>query len=59
MGLIGFIVGSVCMGFYGTSADAMMHCYIFDEEINDKIPKNSGDKLKEFVDKERPVEVKH
>ncbi len=59
MGLIGFIVGAVCMGIYGTSGDAMMHCYILDEEINDKIPKNSSDKLKEFVDRERPAEIKN
>ena len=52
MGIIGFIVGAVSMGIYGTSGDAMMHCYLLDEEIN-TTAKNCDSKFAEFVQKEK------
>lgn len=52
MGVIGFIVGAVSMGIYGTSGDAMMHCYLLDEEIN-STAKNCKNSFSEFVHKEK------
>jgi len=53
MGMIGFIIGSISMGIYGTSGDAMMHCYLLDEDLNDKLPKHTPTELQAFVKAER------
>jgi hypothetical protein len=53
MGMIGFIVGAIFMGIYGTSGDAMMHCYLLDEELNDKMPKHTPTELQDFIKAER------
>lgn len=47
--LIGFIVSVVSMGIYGTSGDAMMHCFLLDEELNERIPQHTPDKLRDFM----------
>jgi hypothetical protein len=52
MVLIGFIVGAVSMGVYGTSGDAMMHCFLLDEEIHD-VPRQSHPELQSFLNEER------
>ncbi len=52
MVFIGFIVGCISMGVYGTSADAMMHCFLLDEEIHD-VPKQSHPALADFLNEER------
>jgi hypothetical protein len=53
MGLIGFLIGAISMGIYGTSGDAMMHCFLLDEELNDKMPKHTPTELQDFVKAER------
>ena len=50
--LIGFIVGVISMGVYGTSADAMMHCFLLDEEIHD-VARQSHPALSNFLNEER------
>jgi hypothetical protein len=52
MVFIGFLVGSISMGVYGTSGDAMMHCYLLDEEIHD-VPRQSHPALQGFLQEER------
>jgi hypothetical protein len=41
------------MGLYGTSGDALMHCFLLDEEINDKMPKHTPTELQSFIKEER------
>lgn len=53
MGFIGFVVGVVCMSIYGTSGDAMMHCFLYDEELHNKNPKFTPVQLQKFIDEER------
>ena len=53
MGFIGFIIGAISMGIYGMSGDAMMHCYLLDEELNDKLPKHTPTELQDFIKQER------
>jgi len=49
---IGFIVGAISMGVYGTSGDAMMHCFLLDEEVND-VPRQQHPALQSFLNEER------
>jgi hypothetical protein len=37
MVFIGFIVGTVYIGIYGVSSDAMMHCFLLEEELYDGV----------------------
>ena len=53
MGIIGLIIGAISMGIYGTSGDAMMHCFLLDEELNNKTPKHTPEELQTFIDEER------
>ena len=53
MAIIGFLVGSVSMGIYGTSGDALMHCFLLDEELNEKMPKHTPTELQDFIKAER------
>ena len=50
--MIGFVVGMVCMAVFGTSADALMHAFLLDEEINKGQPKNFPE-LQKFMDDEK------
>jgi hypothetical protein len=52
MGFIGFVMGVIFMAIYGTSGDAMMHCFLLDEELNGN-PKLTPEELQTFMDDER------
>lgn len=53
MVLIGWIVGSITMSIYGMSGDALLHCFILDEELNNKLVKHSPEELRTFIQDER------
>jgi hypothetical protein len=53
MGMIGLLIGAVSMNLYGMSGDAMMHCYLVDEELNNRVPKHSPQELQNFIKEER------
>jgi hypothetical protein len=53
MVLIGYIIGAITMSIYGMSGDSLMHCFLLDEELNDKNPKHTPDELRDFVTAER------
>jgi hypothetical protein len=50
--LIGYIIGALFINIYGNSADALMHCFIVDCEIN-RDPQHSPEPLREFVEEEK------
>lgn len=52
MVMIGFIIGLICISIFGTSADALIHCFLFDEEINKGQPKCYPE-LQQFMADER------
>lgn len=52
MVMIGMVIGYVCMSTFGTSADALMHAFLYDEEINKGQPKNFPE-LQKFMEDER------
>ena len=52
MALIGFIIGSVTMSVYGMSSDALMHCFLLDEELN-KGQAKAYPELQKFMSNER------
>lgn len=55
MSLIGLVIGSIFMEIFNVSGDAMLHCFILDEELNENnhgIHKPPAD-LQEFVANER------
>ena len=52
MALIGFIIGSVTMSVYGMSSDALMHCFLLDEELN-KGQAKAFPELQKFMSDER------
>lgn len=51
--LLGWLIGSLVMNIYGMSGDAMLHCFVLDEEKNDKVAKCSPKKLQDFMQNER------
>jgi hypothetical protein len=53
MFLVGWLIGSVTMSLYGMSGDALMHCFLVDEELNMKVPKHSPAELQAFIKDER------
>ena len=50
--LIGWLIGSIFISIYGMSSDALMHCFLVDQEIN-RDPKYSPEELRRFVEEER------
>lgn len=50
--LIGYIVGAIFINIYGNAADALMHCFLVDCEIN-RDPQHSPEPLREFVEDEK------
>ena len=53
MVMVGFVIGSVCMSTFGTSADALMHSFILDEELNGGQSKCAVKKLQKFMASEK------
>lgn len=53
MFLIGWVIAGVSMNLYGISGDAMLHCFLLDEELNNKVPKHSPPELQGFIKEER------
>ena len=51
--MVGFLVGCVSMNLYGMSSDAMMHSFLLDEELNQKMPKHTPEELQNFIKEER------
>lgn len=52
MTMIGLVIGMMTMTVFGTSADALLHSFLLDEEINKGQPK-SFPELQKFMAKER------
>lgn len=52
MVFIGFVVGAITMSLYGMSGDAMMHCFLLDEELNGN-PEHAPEELHNFMNTER------
>ena len=52
MGMVGFIIGMVSMNVYGMSSDALMHCFLLDEELN-KGQAKAYPELAKFMSNER------
>jgi len=50
--LIGWLIGSIFISIYGSSSDALMHCFLVDSEIN-RDPKHSPEELRKFVEDEK------
>jgi hypothetical protein len=50
--LVGYVIGSVFISIYGNAADALMHCFLVDCEIN-RDPKHSPEALRAFVEDEK------
>ena len=53
MTMVGFFVSTLTMNIYGMSGDAMMHCFLLDEELNQKMPKHTPEELQSFIKNER------
>ncbi len=53
MGFVGFLIGVISMSVYGVSGDSLMHCFLLDEEVNEKMPKHTPKELQSFIDAER------
>jgi len=53
MVMVGFMVSTITMNIYGMSGDAMMHCFLLDEELNQKLPKHTPEQLQSFIKAER------
>jgi hypothetical protein len=47
---ISYVIGGCFMNVYGTAAEAIVHCYCMDEEINQRKVKYAPSLLQEFVD---------
>lgn len=52
MTLIGLIIGMVTITVFGTSADALLHSFLLDEELNKGQPKHFPE-LQKFMADER------
>ena len=50
--VVGFVIGSACMNVFGVSSDALMHCFLVDEEIN-KGQAKCFPELQKFMEDER------
>jgi uncharacterized protein YgfB (UPF0149 family) len=53
MGMFGLLVGVIFMGVYGMSQDALLHCFLNDEDAGGKTAKYAPEKLKAFMSEER------
>lgn len=55
MVLIGMVVAAFFMNVFSISSDAMLHCFILDEELseNGTASHDPPEELVEFVDRER------
>ena len=55
MVLIGMIVSAFFMNVFSVSSDAMLHCFVLDEELseNGTATHNPPEDLAEFVNRER------
>ncbi|MCP4649556.1 MAG: CTL/SLC44 family protein [PVC group bacterium] len=60
MGIIGVLVGVFFMEVFSLSADAMLHCFILDEELSagGKASHDPPEELSEFVTRERDYDPK-
>lgn len=55
MACIGLVVGIYFMNVFSTSSDALLHCFVLDEELseNGKATHNPPEELQEFITNER------
>lgn len=59
MGIIGIIVGIFFMDVFSTSSDAMLHCFVLEEELNENGKATHGpEELAEFLENERDPHAK-
>jgi len=59
--LIAYIIASLFMGIYSMACDAILHCFLADEELcknKDRPPQHAPEMLKDFLNKERKKESK-
>jgi hypothetical protein len=60
MGLIGILVGIFFMDVFAVSSDALLHCFVLDEELseNGTATHNPPEELSDFVGRERDFDPK-
>ena len=51
--LEGWVIGVIFMGIYGMGTDTFLHCFLCDEDGNNKTAKFAPDELKGFFKEER------
>lgn len=59
--LISYTIASLFMSVYGMACDAILHCFLADEELckkGDRPPQHAPEMLRDFIDKERKKEEK-
>jgi len=60
MCLIGMVVAAFFMNVFSISSDAMLHCFILDEELseNGQATHNPPEELSDFINNEREYDPK-